>query len=343
MTAPPTCTYDAERGWLTAEHRSDCRDDCRGCRPCPESHCDLLGRCANHVDQAAGLFTCPRCIGRVKRGVRSIVERYAELPAEVEVKGVDSEALNLHGPAASAEQLAARRRWDESRGWCDFPRTLAKDDPHHPYAVLGRWDMAIRESYGPPTDLFVTVSRAADYLTGPVMETFAHTQEFEDFARDVARCLTHLETVLSDSREPEKGAPCPTCREEGVAYGARRLRKRYGADVTGKDDTWHCSTNPAHWWSDVDYRARVDGDYVQHAAELSILELAERTGITASTLRRWAGRTLLEIVDGESVYGPPRLKARGRNAQGRKVYRVEDVTALRVSLDIKTLDVSKSG
>lgn len=309
MTKPPTCRYDVERGWLTPEHLRDCNEhDCRGCRPCGEDHCDLLGRCAEHIEHDAGIYTCPRCIGRVKRVVHQIVERYSELPEEIETKGVDSEALNLHGPAASAEQLAARRRWEADRGWCDFPRTLAADDPHHPYAVLGRWDMAIRESYGPETDLFVTVSRAADYLTGPVMERFAHTQEFEDFARDVARCLTHLETVLSDSREPEKGAPCPTCREVRDDHKGPRLRKRYGADVTGKDDTWHCPDVPAHWWADVEYRTRVDGDYLNHAQALTASQMHEAHGIKPGTLRQWANRGT--------------VAKRGRNDQGQQLYDV---------------------
>lgn len=305
----PTCTYDAARGWCTAEHLRDCSDhECRGCKPCPKAHCTMRGRCANHVEPAAGIYTCPSCIGKVKRCVLSIVERYAELPDEIEVKGVDSEALNLHGPAASAEQLAARRRWDATRGWCDFPRALADDDPHHPYAVLGRWDMAIRESYGPPTDLFVTVSRAADYLTGPVIEKFAHTREFEEFARDVFRCLAHLETVLSDSREPEKGAPCPTCRDEHPDEHASRLRKRYGADVDGRNDTWHCPTNPAHWWSDADYRARVDGDYLQYADALTAVQMRQVYGIGPGALRQRAARN-------------PKIR-RGRNAQGQMLYDV---------------------
>lgn len=309
MSKPPTCHYDADAGWLTPEHRAACAErDCAGCRPCAESHCALMGRCPNHVDAAAGIYTCPACIGKVKRNVARIVERYAELPEEIEVKGVDSEALNLHGPAASAEQLEARRRWEADRGWCDFPRTLAADDPHHPYAVLGRWDMAIRESYGPETDLFVTITRAADYLTGPVLERFAHTQEFEEFARDVARCLTHLETVLSDSREPEKGAPCPKCSEEKPGEKAPRLRKRYGADVTGKDDTWHCPAVPAHWWSDVDYRARVDGDYLAHAETLTASQMHEAHGIKPGTLRQWASRGS--------------VRRRGRNAQGQQLYDV---------------------
>lgn len=374
MTDAPACTYDTERGWCTREHLRDCAaTNCPGCRPCSEDHCEINGRCHQHVNHAAGTYTCPRCIGLTRRQVRKILDQYALVEVDVETRhldlgplleqaaesGVDSEAFNLVGPAADPGQWAERRRrlvaTYDARGWCDYPKHegIADDDPHHPYAVLGRWDMKLRESYGPQTDLLVSVSRAVDYLSGPLLDKFAHTHEFEAFAHDVTACLTHLETVLSDSREPEKGAPCPTCRADGRR--SPRLVKHYathpglkpgqrctridchcGDDHTGHCrtcaghlDTWHCPIVTEHWWSDADYRTRVDVEYVQHATELPVIELAQRTGITASTLRRWAGRTLLGIVDGESIYGPPRLKARGRNKDGRRLYRVADALAVR--------------
>ena len=71
MTKPPTCTYDTERGWCTPEHLRDCKAaDCRGCRPCAEDHCELNGRCAEHVEHEAGIYTCPRCILTVRKNVR---------------------------------------------------------------------------------------------------------------------------------------------------------------------------------------------------------------------------------------------------------------------------------
>lgn len=378
MKREPTCHYDAALGWLSPEHRSDCTaHDCAGCKPCGKSHCGMRERCPNHVEHGAGIFTCPGCIGKARKDLAAIVELYALAALDVEVRGlelgalleealsgIDSEAFNLIGPAAAPEQWSERRRriaaQYERRGWCDWPRHegTADDDPHHPYAVLGRWDMALREDYGPQTDLFVTVTSSADYLTMLLAGGFPHTQEFEDFAREIAACRAHLEQVTHDARVPEEGRQCPTCRIE--RGNGPRLRKRYAAHpkltkgeqcdldecriCVGTDDTWHCPDRPEHWWSERDYRDRVAVDYVQHADALTMSDLPDRTGIPAGTLRRWAGRTFVGTdAHGEAIYGPPRLRSRGRNADGRKVYRVEDVEALRVSLDIKTLDVSKSG
>jgi hypothetical protein len=369
-----TCHYDAERGWLTPEHLRDCADSsCAGCKPCSETHCALRGRCSNHVKYAEiGERTCPRCIGATRRDLAAIVDLYALIDLDVEARhfdvsalleevtqsGVESEAFNLIGPAAAPEQYSEKRArlggLYERRGWCDWPRHegFRDDDRHHPYAVLGRWDMACREQYGPQTDLFVTVSSAADYLARLLAGPFPHGDEFEDFTREIADCRGHLEQVTHDAKVPEEGRHCPRCTED---HGrGPRLVKRYAAHpglkrgqqcdeercriCAGDLDTWHCPANGDHWWTEHDYRSRVAVDYVQHATELPILEMSERTGITASTLRRWAGRTLLSIEDGESVYGPPRLKARGRNSDGRRLYRVADALALRGASVVAVLD-----
>lgn len=336
----PRCTYTAEAGWLTPEER-----------PCGKSHCELNGRCPNHVERGAGVYTCPSCIGKARRTVRDIVTRYAELPAEYEFVGVESEVLNLHGPAAYPGQWAERRarliRVYAERGWCDFPKhgALAPDDEHHPYSVLGRWDMFVRERWGPPSDLLITVSRAADYLSGEVLGTFAHTQEFEDFTKDVGACLSHLEDVLALSERPEQGAPCPTCRLEldgrraaceepecdRCREKAPRLVKRLAEHppgwldkgevcevvgcktCAGDFDTWHCPDDAAHHWDHVSYRQRVDGDFIEHALALTADQAAERFGIKASVIRVWGSREL--------------VKKLGKNAEGITLYAVEDIAS----------------
>lgn len=384
---PPRCTYTTELGWMTPEHVRDCTEvDCRGCKPCGEDHCAMRGRCASHVNHAAGIVTCPGCIGKARKDLTAIVVLYALAAQDVELRGletnplldeaeagVDSEAFNLVGPAATHEQWSERRNrliaLNERRGWCEWPRheSLADNDPHHPYAVLGRWDLAMRENYGPQTDLFVTVSSSAAYLLNMLGDhPFSHSDEFEDFAREIATCRKHLEQITHDARVPEEGRHCPTCVD--LYSKGPRLRKHYaqhpelkagehckkpprtaqqltGCTICiGDGDTWHCPDNGEHWWSEYDYRTKVATDYVLYATELTMSDLPQRTGIAAGTLRRWAGRTPLGIVDGVRMYGEPKLKARGRNAEGRKVYRVKDAIALRgVSLDNETLDVSKSG
>jgi hypothetical protein len=312
----------------------------------------MRGRCPSHVEPETGERTCPRCIGKVRTRLDDIeLLASLSLPEEAVEAGVDGEAFNLAGPAADPGQWEARRQRmvasDDGRGWCQWPRHEALDrlDPRHPYTVLAGWDMAMRETYGPPTDLLTSVSRAAAYLRGLLAGPFPHGDEFEDFDRETADCLTHLEAVIHDSREPEKGAPCPTCR----AYFVRppRLRKRYAAHpglpagevcakkhrgeecVTcdGEADTWHCPDVPGHWWTESDYRNRIGREFVTHAPELPVRELAERCDVPASTIRRWAATTNRK-VGGEWVSIPPKLRPAGRSADGRKTYAVADVLRL---------------
>ena len=331
----PRCHYDHDAGWLTPEHARDCADhDCDGCRPCPKTHCAMRGKCASHVEPETGERTCPACIGKV-RGHLNAIELLASLnlPDEAEETGVESEAFNLTGPAADPGQWEARRQrmvaGDDGRGWCQWPRHEALDplDPRHPYTVLGGWDMALRETYGPPTDLLVSVSRAADYLRGLLAGPFPHGEEFEAFDAALADCRAHLEAVIHDSREPEKGAPCPTCAAE---HGkGPRLRKRYAAHpglkpgevcakkqrgeecptCDGEADTWHCPDVASHWFTDHEYRNRIGREHVRHASELTDRDCEARTGVKAATIRKWAERG----------------HVRRRLSGGRRVYVVADV------------------
>jgi hypothetical protein len=326
----PKCHYDAELGWVTPEHVRDCDDHgCAGCKPCGKTHCAMRGRCSEHVEAAAGIRTCPRCIGKVRTRLTRIENLYALADVAVELRandsgalldeaaesGIDGEAFNLVGPAADPAQWAERRRRvvaaDRARGWCDYPRhgALDPDDERHPYAVLGRWDYALREEYGPQTDLFITVSRAADYLRGLLDGPFPHGDEFEDFDRETTACLTHLEAVIHDSRAPEEGRHCPVCIEQ---FGkGPRLRKRYADhDTTGASDTWHCLDNSAHWWTESDYRSRVASDYLEYAVALTAADMQAQYRIKPGSLRTWAARGL--------------VRKRGKNDQGLTLYDVAD-------------------
>lgn len=344
-----SCTWDAERGWLTHEEH-----------PCPKTHCGMRGRCAGHVDLAVGI-TCPSCIRRTRQDLAAIVAYVAIADIAVEDRegtsdllgeasnGIDSEAFNLVGPAALVEHV------DYRRGWCEYPRT----DEQHPYQVLGRWDLVLRETYGPPTDLNVSVSRAAQYLDELLRGSignppvFPHSHEFEDFAKQIAACRAHLETAAHDSRTPERGRPCPRCADDIKASIERmlqdehapRLRKRYAdhnplavwqskcdnpkcPTCDGSNDSWHCPDVPEHWWTEHDYRNRVATDYVAHADALPTRELAERTGVNVSTIRRWAAKQRIPNPTGPATFGPPLLKAAGRGEDGRLLYRVKDVVRL---------------
>lgn len=293
MTRDHGCSWTGTE-WVTPEHLRDCNSHhCDGCKPCPESHCALRGKCNNHLN--AGELTCPRCIGNVRKDLSAIVHRYTELADEAIEQGINSEAFNLNGPAASVDQVAARRA---------FGHLVDPDDQHHPYAVLGRWDMVLRDSYSQPTDLLVSIGRAKDYLDRQ-LDRLANdpNHDFEEFATDIRKCLNHLEQVLHDSRSPELGAPCPRCALERDK--APRLAKKWGREEI--EDRWICRDCDLIL-TEAEYRLRIGTEYRKNAAYLTASDIHDEYGIKASTVRTWAARGL--------------IAKRGKNSDGQQLYDV---------------------
>jgi hypothetical protein len=346
------CRYDDESGdWVTREHVRDCHSHaCEGCKPCQKDHCALYGTCPNHVDADAGLHTCPSCIGEVRSLVSEIVELTTLVYLELEHAGVNSEAAVISGPVADPDQLDARRsfvtRRDDYRGWCDFPRLslFDMDDAHHPAAVFGQWERDLRREYEqaprgdddamwplPHTTEADMLTRSATYFDTMMAGRFPHDEPFEAFAKAIRRVRNHLEVVISDSRRPEMGAPCPTCaaRLEDTDHRAPRLVKRHDeGDRTGASDTWVCPDDPDHWWKEADYRLRVAGDYLAHAEQLTADLIQIQYGIPAGTIRRWANVTR-KFVDGEYVESPPLIRPVGRMPSGARLYDVKETLAVR--------------
>lgn len=333
------CRWDAGlEEWVTREHVRDCDyRACRGCKPCGGRHCAMRGRCPNHVDPP--LRTCPQCIGVFRTTVGEVETLTTLVWEELPHSAVGSEVVNLAGPVAAPEQVDARRRWEEDRGhwtrtggirgWCDYPRRVDDDDELHPTAVFNRWEGKLRDVYGPPATLFPTLTSSAAYIRGLLDNTsFPHDDVFEDVSGDILRVRTHLENVLSDSRQPDQGAPCPTCavniqlaREDRKAP---RLELRHGHwcdnpdckrqhDEKGVTDEWVCPVDGSHRWKEADYRLRVAGEYLERAGALTASQMHAQWGIRPSTLRTWAERG--------------QVKRRGKDANGRLLYDVAQARA----------------
>lgn len=323
-TKAVTCSWDGER-WTTSDGQG-----------CNEDHCAMRGRCPHHVQHGAQVFTCPSCIRRTRKDLAAIVELYALMAYDARIDGIESEAMNLLGPAAAPEQYAERRArlsaLYERQGWCEWPRPEAfrSDDPHHPYAVLGRWRLALEDTgWLGYDDRLVTVATAADMLDGALSGGFPHSDEWEEFTREIAACRTHLEQVDHASRTPDLGRPCPSCATTyGPGRPAPRLQKRYAshpgygpgqrcerkdcAICAGTHDAWHCPDFPElHAWTDGDYRAKVDADYVEHATALTADRLRDRFGVKPGTIRAWAMRG--------------KVRKHGLDHLGRQLYDVADV------------------
>lgn len=315
-----TCyEFEATR-YVRGRHFSECdgAEGCAGCLRCPESHC---GECRKGTHLGFGEHTCPECVGKVRATLRSLLELYAALPAEAVVRGATSEAANLYGPATDAEAWSYRKAARSLRLGVPMS-TLEDDDTNHPVFVLDGWIRALGEDYADHPDRQLTLSEAVDWIDkrlGRIANDVG--QDFGQFRREVNHCRVHMESVLHDGEQVERGVPCPTCRrlieQDGSSDKAPRLRlERRDTDRTGASDRWQCPDDRDHWWSEADYRLRVGTDYIKHAAALTASDMQRAHGVKPGSVTGWAAMT------------PPKVRKMGKDHNGRQLYSVADVLVL---------------
>jgi hypothetical protein len=271
---PAPCYRDRDNGvrFVRNGHQIDCAEvDCRGCKPCAERrHCSGKKNCSWHIPE--GTLTCGRCIADVRRDLRWIGDLSALVAIQALADGVNSEAANLAGPAADPRALAewqiARKlylRAFEARGKITEAQHLHAlealsddNDEHHPYAVLTRWQMMVSEDYGHDMPARLSTLGALAYLDR-TLHRIANDDE-QDFLLlkgELKRCRQHLEAVLHNDEQRDRGAPCPDCVSTGL--GAPRLERRYAlAQPHDRYDTWRCPRVREHEWSHHAYIAYVE-------------------------------------------------------------------------------------
>lgn len=232
----------------------------------PTKHCTARRTCAVHIGRDE--LTCARCIGRVRANLKRLPMLAALMMPVALGAGVNSEAANLAGPAADPEawmwrKIAARQGgpWHLS--------LIEDDDERHPYTVLGRWDMMIREDYDQPSDVPVTIANAAAYLNRQLGRIAQDPeQDFTLLAREIRKSVQHLEAVMADGEPRERGVPCPECTSEETGVGPRLVRQyahwcddpeccRLHYD-TDDEDRWVCPRDQAHAWTHEDYTRRLE-------------------------------------------------------------------------------------
>lgn len=302
---------------LVAErHEDGCRNDqCRGCQPCTEPHCRVCNR--THADGA-----CAECLAETRDDLRETARMIGDLPAEVESRGINGEAMTLLGPVADPEArghleasvAAGRVSRDVLEAShlkdCDDPRCTGCAGELHPGFVLLSWQMVWRDALDHDEAPDAEIPTAVDYLdkTMAYMGTYPHVP-FEDFARDLRRCRSHIEAVLHDGEQVERGAPCPDC--------GKTLERHYGSRVA--DDRWTCpSRRCGVSYSTAQYRGWVEEDARNEATVLTAANMALRftsdeTELKASVVRVWGARGL--------------IRKRGRDDNGMTLYDVGDVEA----------------
>lgn len=302
--------------------------ECAGCQPCPQGHCGTCAR--NHVQE----LTCAECIGLARTNIGEIVRMAAELPDEAAERGTASEAVHLDGPTANPAAWRQRRAY----GYRDHIATRKDGTTFrpdvvgetHPLWVLGTWDLLITEHYQHRRTQRVTIPKAAAYLKANLSDLAQDGDfAFSDLAQDLDRCRAHLEAVLHDGEQIEKGAPCLTCRRHMTKTTDPKGKISFTCERCHKDV------------SENQYRYAVGVAHVAHADRLTAADLADRIGVPASTVRRWVSirRKVIpavvidgELIDGHVEESPPRLRSCGLDTSGRKVYRVTAAETLRDEL-----------
>lgn len=216
-------------------------EQCRGCKPCTEPHCQVCLH--THVEG-----TCAECLAEARAHLHAIAKACKALPAEVVHRGIQGEALMLLGPVADPEArghveasyLAGRlpEGWIEAAHGADCPLltndacTGCSGSVLHPLTILATWDMQWRDAldHDEPEALDLTASvgyldRTMSYMAG------RPESSFETFAGDLKRCLTHLQSVLHDQERGDRAnVGCFDCGGE--------LERRLTKD--GIDDLWTC-------------------------------------------------------------------------------------------------------
>lgn len=289
---------------LVGRHADECAyDTCSGCQPCEDGHCVVCGM--THADGA-----CAECVASTRDDLRSIATLCDSLPEEVEHRGINGEAMVLLGPAADPE---ARGHLEASIAAGRVPADYldVADGEQHPLFVLGTWDMTWRDAleHDEPTER-LTIATATDYLDRQMtyMAGYEHAP-FEDFARDLRRCRSHIESVLHDGEQRDTGAPCLTCDVPQV----REWGKLAAADG------WRCPKCKT-FSDEAQYRLAVKAEHMAQAEWLTAADCAEWLieeadamddvqAVTAGTIRSWATKN----------------RVRKRRDAGRTVYLRADV------------------
>lgn len=262
---------------VLGRHDDECPGEwCKGCQRCTEPHCRVCGRA--HADGS-----CAECLAATRETLHDIGRMCDALPEEVAHRGINGEAMMLLGPAADPE---ARGHLEASvlAGRVPPDYLDEADGELHPLFVLGSWDSVWRDAleHDEPTT-HLTISGAVDYLDRQMtyMAAFEHVP-FEDFAKDLRRCSTHLESVLHDGEQVDTGAPCLRCEVKQV----REWGKQAAADG------WRCPKCKT-FSTEAQYRFALRADYENTRDRFTYLPMAdciEVTGAKRGAITGWASK-----------------------------------------------------
>jgi hypothetical protein len=208
---------------LLGRHANPCDGtDCSGCQPCPENHCSTC-----HREHAPS--TCPSCLAVARLNLAMVSEHVGHLPDQA-ILGRQTWHTHdgLLGGDATVMMTPASTSWPARD-----TRTVTSEpgDVRPPLDVLAswinRWSRDRHDSRVLPTWDFAWCINHLDSQ----LHAIGQTDTFAPLARDLARIVYTLETVLHAGDRPDVSrVPCWDC--------GTRLHLVYAEDAD--HDYWRC-------------------------------------------------------------------------------------------------------
>lgn len=196
---------------------------------CHRDHCVV---CGNHLTPA-DTQTCIWCVGRVRRDLRTIVELYALLPAQMVEANLsnwntsDGRSSDTMVPGGDALVLASG-----GNTAANGDRDVQPDDPEPILPLLATWEDSYRTIRHEAAAGYASMTTVAAYLDAKHLWAAQHHGAFTDYAEDLARVRARLEATLREG--PQRSPiPCLTCE--------RRSLERAMPREDAKDLPWACA------------------------------------------------------------------------------------------------------
>lgn len=175
--------------------------------------------------------------GNIARGLRKVVDLYAELPWQVLASTNDNlfpggESLNMLAGASTPQDWQVVYNYLEARDDRGLTQYADAQDEQHPVVVLAYWTRVIREQRGQHTRLDPTLSREVDYLQKNLdwmtrVDPFGKPEWYEVFEieKDIRSIVRRLENLLSlGTRADTDAAPCFRDLADGTRCGGTLAR-----------------------------------------------------------------------------------------------------------------------
>lgn len=268
------CRWDRTAEEYVTSDGSPCKVDDYGD---PTTHCTAKRSCSWHVGH--GELTCARCLAGARVNLHWIGDLSALLLTQALTDGVASEAASLAGPATDPRAWAGIRlaQGRHLTTWLLRDRiteeqaaralaNLEEDDKRHGERLVTTWARMVAEDYHHPLPSRMTLAWCVGYLDRQLHRIAQDPeQDFPLLKRELKKCRQHLEAVLHNNDQRDRGAPCPEC--VGNGEGVPRLVREYAQGVKhDRYDQWICPRNKDHAWSHHAYIAYVE-DRKNHAVK----------------------------------------------------------------------------